>query len=90
MEQLRQAQLQSWLVIVPDIPHVKLRIAKTFPDGTNIIITIHETPHGYDVHTCAESRTSGPAETADATSLNFAAAIATVATECEEWDTYLS
>lgn len=78
--------MHSWNRLGPSGPDDVVRYQRTFPDGTDVILTIRNVGGAYHVTSDAESRTSGPAEASHGSFATLAEAMERLEEEAAAWE----
>ena len=82
--------MQDWNLLSRGSPGDVARYQRTFPDGTDVILTIRHVGGVYEVTSSAESRTSGPAEASHGSFATLAEATRKLEEEAAAWERDLS
>lgn len=75
--------LEGWSIVENQN---EFTIHRTYPDGTDVIISIKRTNNGYEVWSSAEHRSSGPNNHLDGTAETLESAEQMLWLEAEGWD----
>lgn len=78
--------MKQWRKLDIAAPPDVVRYQRTFPDGTDVILSIRAVGHEYEVVSNAESRTSGPVESTHGRFASVADAMAELEKEARGWD----